>query len=125
MQRHEVLALLGELKLKGMQAAYDEVVRTGRKRRHNFERILGALLEAEIADKKVRSIGYQMGIARLPLAKELADFAFEGTPINGELIAELATGGFLATQRNVVLLGPMRSCFIMPTSRCLYNSSVF
>lgn len=105
MQRHEVLALLAKLKLTGMRAAYDDIVPAGRKRKHSFERILGELLVAEIAEKKVRSIRYQLGIAKLPLAKELAGFAFEDTPINAELAQSLATGDFLATQRNVVAVG--------------------
>jgi DNA replication protein DnaC len=39
------------------------------------------------------------------LAKELADFEFEGTPINEALVRELAGGGFIAQQRNAVLIG--------------------
>lgn len=105
MQRHEVLELLAKLKLTGMRAAYDDIVPAGRKRKHSFERILGELLNAEIAEKKVRSIRYQMGIAKLPLAKEMDDFAFENTPINAELARSLTTGDFLATQRNAVLIG--------------------
>ena len=46
-----------------------------------------------------------MGIAKLPLAKELADLDIAGTPINGALVEQLATGAFLDEQRNVVLIG--------------------
>ena len=35
----------------------------------------------------------------------LADFDFAGSPVNEPLIQELATGGFLEGQRNVVLVG--------------------
>ena len=42
---------------------------------------------------------------RLPLAKELTEFAFEDSPVNHALVEELATGAFLAQQRNVVLIG--------------------
>ena len=63
------------------------------------------LLQAEIADKKARSIKYQMKSARLPTAKELADFDFAASPVNQPLIQELAMGGFLEGQRNVVLVG--------------------
>jgi len=68
-------------------------------------RIIGALLEAEIADKQARSIKYQMSVAKLPLAKELSDFDFAGTPVNEPLVRELAAGAFLANQRNAVLIG--------------------
>ena len=41
----------------------------------------------------------------MPLAKDLDDFEFEGSPINETLVRDLAGGGFLAQQRNVVLVG--------------------
>jgi DNA replication protein DnaC len=46
-----------------------------------------------------------MTIAKLPLAKEIADFDFTATPINEQLVRDLATGGFLAVERNAVLVG--------------------
>ncbi|MCE3250607.1 MAG: ATPase [Geminicoccaceae bacterium] len=46
-----------------------------------------------------------MTIAKLPLAKDLADFTFDGTPVNATLVHDLAAGGFLAQERNVVLVG--------------------
>src|SRR5229473_5035 len=42
---------------------------------------------------------------KLPLAKDLDDFRFEGTPINETLVRDLAGGGFIAQQRNAVLVG--------------------
>jgi DNA replication protein DnaC len=54
---------------------------------------------------RARSIKYQLTIAKLPLAKDLDDFQFEGTPINETLVRDLAGGGFLAQQRNAVLVG--------------------
>jgi DNA replication protein DnaC len=65
----------------------------------------GELLKAEVAEKEARSIKYQLTTAKLPLAKELTDFDFKGMPINAALVRDLATGGFLAQQRNVVLVG--------------------
>src|SRR5690606_38216918 len=97
--------MMTTLQLAGMRAAYDEIVTTGVKRQQGVERVIGALLGAEIAAKQARSINYQMGIAKLPLAKELAELDFEGTPINDELVAQLATGAFLDDKRNVVLIG--------------------
>src|SRR5438309_127036 len=62
-------------------------------------------LSAEIAEKQARSIKYQLTIAKLPLAKDIDDFDFAGTPINQALIRDLASGTFLAEQRNAVLVG--------------------
>src|SRR5213076_2995005 len=42
---------------------------------------------------------------KLPLAKDLDGFQFEGTPINQTLVHDLAGGGFIAQQRNAVLVG--------------------
>ena len=105
MERHDVLAMMTTLKLAGMRAAYDDILADGLKRRHPVQQIIGALLKAEIADKKARSIKYQMASARLPTVKELADFDFAASPVNQPLIQELATGGFLEGQRNIVLVG--------------------
>ena len=104
-ERSEILDMLTTLQLSGMRATYDEIVTMSVKRQHGVERVIHALLKAEIATKQARSINYQLGVAKLPLAKELAELSFEGTPINGELIAQLATGAFLDDKRNVVLVG--------------------
>jgi DNA replication protein DnaC len=42
---------------------------------------------------------------RVPLAKDFDDFKFEGTPINETLVRDRAGGGFIAQQRNAVLVG--------------------
>ena len=75
------------------------------KRQYEPARIIGELLAAEIAEKQARSIKYQLTIAKLPLAKDLGEFDFAGTPINEALVRDLASGGFLAEQRNAVLIG--------------------
>src|SRR5437016_745052 len=105
MERTDILELMSTLKLYGMRAAYDEVMTTGIKRRHEPPRIVGDLLSAEIAEKQARSIKYQLTIAKLPLAKDIDDFDFTGTPVNEALIRDLASGAFLAEQRNAVLIG--------------------
>ena len=96
---------MSSLKLYGMRNAYDEVMAAGIKRQHEPPRIVGDLLQSEIAEKQARSIRYQMTVAKLPLAKDIEEFDFTGTPINEGLVRELATGSFVADQRNVVLIG--------------------
>jgi len=105
MDRSAILELMAKLKLFGMRAAYDEVMATAIKRQYEPARIIGELLAAEIAEKKARSIKYQMTLAKLPLAKDLDGFTFAQTPINESLVRDLATGAFLAEQRNTVLVG--------------------
>ena len=105
MERTQILDLMGSLKLYGMRSAYDEVMAAGIKRQHEPPRIVGDLLQSEIAEKQARSIRYQLTIAKLPLAKDIEQFDFTGTPINEGLVKDLATGNFVADQRNVVLIG--------------------
>src|ERR1700680_4031538 len=105
MERAEILTAMGELKLHGMKDAYDEIIASAVKRQHEPQRVVGDLLTAEISEKQARSIKYQLTIAKLPLAKDIEDFQFDGTPINQTLVNDLAGGGFIAQQRNVVLVG--------------------
>ena len=49
-------------------------------------------------------IKYQLTSAKLPLAKNLDDFQFDGMPINETLVNDLAGGGFIVQQRNAVLV---------------------
>lgn len=109
MERSEILTAMGELKLYGMKATFDEIISTAVKRQHEPQRIIGDLLTAEITEKQARSIKYQITISKLPLAKDLEDFVFSGSPINETLVRDLASGNFLAYQRNVVLVGGTES----------------
>jgi DNA replication protein DnaC len=84
--RTELMDLMSQLKLVGMKSQLDDILGRGRKRQRPVEEILAELLTAEVADKRMRSIRYQLGVAKL-------------------LIDELASGGFLEQQRNVVLIG--------------------
>ena len=105
MERSEVLDAMGQLKLYGMRASYDEIMAGAVKRRHEPQKIIGDLLSAEISEKQARSVKYQMTIAKLPLAKELDEFHFEVAEVNETLVRDLARGDFLDLQRNVVLIG--------------------
>jgi DNA replication protein DnaC len=105
MERTEVLDMMGELKLYGMRGAYDETLSTAIKRKQEPQQLFGDLLKAEISEKQARSIRYQLASAKLPLAKDVDDFTFSDTPINENLVRDLAGGAFIAQQRNVVLVG--------------------
>ena len=50
---------MGELKLYGMKAAFDEIMATAIKRQHEPQRIVGDLLTTEISEKQARLIKYQ------------------------------------------------------------------
>ena len=105
MERHELLALMMELHLAGMRAVIDEVLRDAVRRQRSFQDLLGDLLKAELAQKKAHSISYQIGAARLPVAKELNEFDFAVSPVNEGLVRDLHDSDFLETKRNAVLVG--------------------
>lgn len=80
MERTQIFELMGELKLYGMKAAFDEIMAAPVKRQHEPQHIVADLLNAEINEKHARSMKYQLTIAKLPLAKDVADFQFDGAP---------------------------------------------
>jgi len=105
MERQEILDMMGQLKLIGMRSAYDEVIEDGIRRQQPMPYVVGALLQAQIAAAHARSIAYQMGMARFPMAKTLAQFDFGASPVNEALIRERHDGGFLDQQRNLIVVG--------------------
>ena len=105
MQRHEMIAAMRGLGLKGMAGAFDEAVTAGVQRQRTTPEILTDLLRAEAAHRHSASIRYRMSAAKLPLVKDLDAFVFEGTPVNEGLARSLHAGSFLAAQRNIVLVG--------------------
>ena len=80
MERAELIAMMATLQLAGMRASFDEVMTKARRRHHGVEQVLGELLRAETAEKQAPSVRYQLGAAKLPLAKDLADFVFDVSP---------------------------------------------
>ena len=65
MERSEILAGMGELKLYGMKAAFDQIVTTAVKRQHEPQQVIGDFVGAEIAEKQARSIKYQITASKL------------------------------------------------------------
>ncbi|MET0294904.1 MAG: IS21-like element helper ATPase IstB [Phenylobacterium sp.] len=105
MERHDLIGLMRDLKLAGMRAAYDDVMRSGLQHQRSPAEILGDLLKAEFAEKAARSIRYQMGAARFPVMKTLAEFDFDAVPVNEAMVRSLHAGDFLDQTRNAVLVG--------------------
>ena len=93
------------LGLKGMSGAFDEAVTTGLQRQRTMMEILTDLLRAEATHRHTASIRYRMSAAKLPVAKDIDAFVFDGTPVNEGLVRSLHAGSFLPAQRNIVLVG--------------------
>jgi DNA replication protein DnaC len=105
MERHEALDMMRELKLSGMRAAYDDVMRSGLQHKRSAAEILGDLLKAEVTEKTARSIRYQMSAAKFPVMKTLVEFDFDHSPVNEDLVRHLHGGSFVEQPRNAIFVG--------------------
>jgi DNA replication protein DnaC len=103
--RERLLTATEALGLYGMKATLDEILAAGIKSRATPEKILCDLLEAEMAERKVRSIRYRMGLARFPVDKDLDRFDFTASPVNEMQVRRLYDGSFLADHTNVIMVG--------------------
>jgi DNA replication protein DnaC len=104
-QRHDMIAAMSGLGLKGMASAFDEAVTTGLQRKRTTMEVLADLLQAEAAHRHAASIRYRMTATKLPVIKDLSAFVFDGAPINEGLVRSLYAGSFLPNRRNIVLVG--------------------
>jgi DNA replication protein DnaC len=105
MLRDQILEAMGALRLHGMKSSMDEVLAAGIKQKKTSEKILLELLSAELAERRVRSIRYRMGLAKFPMDKDLDSFDFNASPANEPLVRSLYEGRFLSDQGNVILVG--------------------
>lgn len=93
------------LKLYGMADSIMDLSEQGSPAFQQSVPILESLLKAEVAERDVRSIHYQMKAARFPAYKDLSGFAFENSGIDEALIRSLHRCEFIEDSQNVVLVG--------------------
>jgi len=67
--------------------------------------LLEILLKAEVAEREVRSINYQMSAARFPAYRDLAGFEFSESQVDEALIRALHRCEFIDDAQNVVFVG--------------------
>ena len=67
--------------------------------------ILDTLLKAEVAEREVRSINYQMSAARFPAYRDLAGFEFSDSQVDEVLVRALHRCEFIDDAQNVVFVG--------------------
>jgi len=102
----DVGAELKSLRLYGMAGAWGDLVAQGGGASLDSSRwLVEHLLQAESADRALRSIAYLMRIARFPLHRDLAGFDFESSPVDRRLITELSDLAFTEAAHNAVLIG--------------------
>ena len=105
MERHEILEAMGELKLYGMRASFDEIAGKGLARREDIYPLIASLIRAERTHRQARSISYRISSAKFPVLKDLDSFVFADTPVDEGEVRELATGTFLDNRRNAIFIG--------------------
>ena len=101
----EIVTRLKALKLHGMAANWPEVAAHCRHAALEPEALLTQLLDAEGAERTVRSIAYQMTAARVPAHRDLAGFDFAAATVDEALVRQLHSTTFTEAAHNVVLIG--------------------
>lgn len=102
---NDIVAALKGLSLHGMASAWPEVLGTARIKTLDHETVLHQLLKAEAAQREVRSMAYQMRVARFQSHRDLAGFDFAQASVDETLIRDLHQMKFLESAHNVVLIG--------------------
>lgn len=103
--RDRLMEAIGTLGLYGMKVTFDEILAAGIKTRATPDKILCDLLEAEVAERQVRSIRYRMGLAKFPVDKDLDRFDFTVSPVNEMQVRHLYGGDFINYNTNIILFG--------------------
>ena len=86
------LAHLNALHLYGMATAWSELLAEGPRRPIQPEAWMDRLIEAELADRKVRSLRYQLKAARFPAHRDLTGVDWAETAQNVILVGGTGTG---------------------------------
>jgi DNA replication protein DnaC len=100
-----VVVMLRGLKMYGMAQAAGDLIEQGAPAFDTAVPILSQLLKAEVAEREVRSIAYQMKAARFPAYKDLAGFDFASSEVSEAMVRQLHRGEFIDGADNVVLIG--------------------
>lgn len=100
-----VVVMLRGLKMYGMAQAASDLIEQGAPAFDAAVPILSQLLKAEVAEREVRSISYQIKAARFPAYKDLAGFDFTASEVNEALVRQLHRGDFMGNADNIVLIG--------------------
>lgn len=101
----DIISALKSLKLYGMAVAYTDLTAQSTASVSTSEWLIKHLLEAESTDRAMRSIRYQLHVAKFPIHRHLADFDFSQSKVDQNLIEQLAALEFTTAAHNVVLIG--------------------
>jgi len=102
----DLVAQLKALRLYGMAHGYAELLENGGDATVSGSNwLIEHLLKAETTDRAMRSVRYQMHVARFPIHRDLAGFDFEQSKVDRRQITGFATTEFTGKAENIVLIG--------------------
>jgi len=102
----DLITDLKQLRLYGMASSYAEVLQNSAGGgTEQAEWLLRHLITAEQTDRGLRSIRYQMHVAKFPVHRDLAGFEFDRSKVDRQQISVFATTEFTERAENIVLVG--------------------
>ena len=105
MHINSMIPALKSLKLYGMAHALGDLAEQDSPAFQASGGILQHLLKAELAEREVRSVAYQLKTARFPAYRDLSGFDFASSMANEALIRQLCAGDFMDNAQNIVFVG--------------------
>ena len=105
MQHDVMVGMFASLKLRGMAQALEDLAQQDSPAFQAALPILSDLLKAEIAEREVRSLAYQMKVAKFPTYKDLNGFDFNCSEVSEALVKQLHRCDFIESAQNIVLVG--------------------
>ena len=88
-----------------MAAAWSEWLAEGPRKPMQPEAWLDRLIAAELADRQVRSLRYQLKAARFPVHRDLTGVDWAETPLPQAQVQQLASAAFMDSASNLILVG--------------------
>jgi len=105
MSAESMITTLKSLKLFGMAETIADMSVQASPVYQQAVPILETLLKAEVAEREVRSINYQMKAARFPAYRDLAGFEFNQSEVDEALVRSLHRCEFIEDSQNIVFVG--------------------
>ncbi len=105
MQHEGHVRILKSLKLFGMAHVIEELGNQNSPAFNQALPMLDSLIKAEVAEREVRSVNYQLRVAKFPVYRDLVGFDFSQSLVNEATVKQLHRCDFMEQAQNVVLIG--------------------
>ena len=105
MNQETLITTFKALKLYGMADSVNTLAEQASPAYQQALPILESLLKAEVAERDVRSINYQMKSARFPVYRDLTTFDFNDSLVDEALVRVLHRCEFIDDAQNIVFIG--------------------